>query len=50
VSAETSRVETGTTQVGQWVSAAQIASIPVNGRGYTDLLALQPGVISASSR
>ena len=44
------RVETNTTQMGELIAAKQVASIPVNGRSYTDLLALQPGVVPASSQ
>jgi len=37
-------VETTSTQLGEIVSGAQIADQPLNGRSYTDLLAIQPGV------
>ena len=37
-------VETVSTQLGEVVSGAQIATQPLNGRSYTDLLAIQPGV------
>jgi len=37
-------VETVSTQLGEVVTGAQIASQPLNGRSYTDLLAIQPGV------
>ncbi len=43
-------VETTSTQMGELIAAKQVASIPINGRSYTDLLALQPGVIPASSQ
>jgi hypothetical protein len=43
-------IETGNTQVGELIGAAKMASIPVNGRSYTDLLALQPGVIPVTSQ
>ena len=36
--------------MGELITARTVASIPVNGRSYTDLLALQPGVIPASSQ
>ena len=42
-------VETASTQLGEVVSGAQIASQPLNGRSYTDLLAIQPGVTPATS-
>ena len=44
------QVETNNTQMGSLITASKLASIPVNGRSYTDLLALQPGVIPASSQ
>jgi hypothetical protein len=50
VSESPSRLETNNTQMGELITARQAASIPVNGRSYTDLLALQPGVVPASSQ
>jgi len=44
------RVETASTQMGEAVSAAKIAAVPLNGRSYTDLLALQPGIVPISSQ
>ncbi len=38
------QVDTVATHLGEVVQAAQIASLPLNGRSYTDLLAIQPGV------
>jgi hypothetical protein len=43
-------VDTTDTALGDTLSAAKISSVPLNGRSYTDLLALQPGVAPASSR
>ena len=37
-------VERASTQLGEVVSGDQIAEQPLNGRSYTDLLAIQPGV------
>ena len=37
------QVETQSTQLGEVISSARITSVPLNGRSYTDLLALQPG-------
>jgi Carboxypeptidase regulatory-like domain/TonB dependent receptor len=42
-------VETTSTQMGEVVTAAQIAAVPLDGRSYTDLLALQPGVAPVTS-
>jgi hypothetical protein len=44
------QVQTVDTQSGGTLNATKLASIPVNGRSFTDLLALQPGVIPASSQ
>jgi hypothetical protein len=43
-------VDTADTTLGETITMTKIASIPLNGRSYTDLLALQPGVVPASSR
>lgn len=37
------------TQSGETLSGATTRSVPLNGRSFTDLLALQPGVIPSSS-
>jgi Carboxypeptidase regulatory-like domain len=42
-------VETINTQNGQVVSGAQMTAVPLNGRSFTDLLTLQPGVAPATS-
>ncbi len=39
------QVETASTQLGDVITAANVAALPLNGRSYTDLLALQPGVL-----
>ena len=38
------RVETSDTQLGQVIESKQVTSIPLNGRSYTDLFAVQVGV------
>ncbi|HXA75691.1 MAG TPA: carboxypeptidase regulatory-like domain-containing protein [Candidatus Acidoferrales bacterium] len=38
------QVETVATHLGEVVQEAQIIALPLNGRSYTDLLAIQPGV------
>jgi len=35
--------------MGEVISGTKIAAVPLNGRSYTDLLALQPGVAPATS-
>jgi hypothetical protein len=42
-------VETASTQLGEVISSAQMTAVPLNGRSFTDLLALQPGVAPATS-
>ena len=43
-------VETANTQMGEVITGTKMIGIPVNGRSYTDLLALEPGVIPARSQ
>ena len=50
VSEGVTQVETANTQMGDLIPAAKMTGIPVNGRSYTDLLALQPGVTPVSSK
>jgi hypothetical protein len=42
-------VETTATHLGEVVSASQMTALPLNGRSYTDLLAIQPGVAPIST-
>src|ERR1700733_15145250 len=41
--------DTSDTQMGEVIGGGKIAAVPLNGRSYTDLLALQPGVVPATS-
>jgi Carboxypeptidase regulatory-like domain/TonB dependent receptor len=43
------QVDVTSTEVGQVIAAAQITAVPLDGRSYTDLLALQPGVVPVTS-
>jgi carboxypeptidase family protein len=43
------QVETAATHLGEVVSGAQMTALPLNGRSYTDLLAIQPGVAPVST-
>jgi len=43
-------VDTADTTMGETITTTKIASVPLNGRSFTDLLALQAGVVPASSR
>ena len=44
VSSEAVHVETQSTQMGEVITGKNMTAVPLNGRSYTDLLALQPGV------
>jgi hypothetical protein len=44
VTENTAEVHTTDTQIGQTIESKQIVDIPLNGRSYTDLLAVQAGV------
>lgn len=44
VSTDVARVETESTQMGEVITSKTMTAVPLNGRSYTDLLALQPGV------
>jgi hypothetical protein len=42
-------VDTVATHLGQVISGSQMTALPLNGRSYTDLLAIQPGVAPIST-
>jgi hypothetical protein len=44
VSTEAAQVETQSTQMGEVIEGTKMTSVPLNGRNFIDLLALQPGV------
>ena len=44
------QVETANSQMGQVVTGTQMTSVALNGRSYTDLLALQPGIVPMSTQ
>jgi len=44
VSTDSVHVETESTQMGEVISGKTMTAVPLNGRSFTDLLALQPGV------
>jgi hypothetical protein len=49
VSDTTLHVETESNQMGEVMPGTQIEQVPLNGRAFTDLLGLQPGVIPVST-
>ena len=49
VNDNTLHVETTSTQMGQVISGRQITAVPLDGRSFTDLLSLQPGVAPQTS-
>ncbi len=49
VTDNTLHVETTSTQMGQVISGRQMTAVPLDGRSYTDLLSLQPGVAPATT-
>jgi hypothetical protein len=50
VQANAVQVETENTQMGDVVAAPVIEAVALNGRSYTDLLALQPGIVPMSTQ
>ena len=49
VSASNVHVENVDTQIGEVIESSEAAAVPLNGRSFTDLLSLQPGVAPAAS-
>ena len=45
VTAVAAQVDTQTQQTGEVIQSREMEDLPLNGRAYTDLLALQPGVV-----
>ena len=43
------QVDTVATHLGELVTAAQMSALPLNGRSYTDLLPIQPGVVPVTT-
>jgi Carboxypeptidase regulatory-like domain len=44
------QVETSSSQMGQVVTGTQMTAVALNGRSFTDLLALQPGIVPMSTQ
>ena len=49
VTEDSLHVETVNTQMGEVITGHQMTSVPLDGRSYTDLLSLQPGVAPETS-
>lgn len=49
VTANTVQVETNSTQMGEVIGDTKIEAVPLNGRSFTDLISLQPGVVPIQS-
>ncbi|MGH9470156.1 MAG: carboxypeptidase-like regulatory domain-containing protein, partial [Terriglobia bacterium] len=43
------QVDTVATHLGELVTGAQMTALPLNGRSYTDLLSIQPGVVPVTT-
>ncbi|MGB8989561.1 MAG: TonB-dependent receptor, partial [Candidatus Sulfotelmatobacter sp.] len=43
------QVDTVSTYLGELVTGSQMTALPLNGRSYTDLLAIQPGIIPVTT-
>ncbi len=43
------QVDLSGTHLGEVISSAQMTALPLNGRSYTDLMAIQPGVAPTST-
>jgi hypothetical protein len=50
ISSAAVHVETATTQMGEVISGHEMTEVPLATRSYTDLLALQPGVVASPSQ
>src|SRR6201993_778802 len=45
VESQAAHVETQSTQMGEVITSQKMAAVPLNGRDFTNLLSLQPGVV-----
>ena len=50
VPADALQVDLSTTQMGEVIAGKEMTSVPLNGRSFTNLLAIQAGVVPASSQ
>jgi hypothetical protein len=49
VTADALAAETTSTQLGETLSANKMEDVPLNGRNFTDLMAVQPGIVPANT-
>jgi len=49
VNADTLAAETVSTQLGEKLDTQKMESVPLNGRNFTDLMAVQPGIVPANT-
>jgi hypothetical protein len=49
VTADALAAETTSTQIGETLDTKKIESVPLNGRSFTDLMAVQPGIVPMST-
>ena len=49
VTADALAAETTSTQLGESLDTKKIESVPLNGRSFTDLMAVQPGIVPANT-
>ncbi|MGB6831635.1 MAG: carboxypeptidase regulatory-like domain-containing protein [Terracidiphilus sp.] len=49
VTANQLTAETTSTQLGETIATKKIESVPLNGRNFTDLMAVQPGIVPANT-
>src|SRR6266850_4658014 len=50
LAAEAVQVDTVSTQLGEVVTGAEMTTVALNGRSFTDLLALQPGIVPMTTQ
>src|SRR5437879_525018 len=50
IAAEAVQVDTVSTQLGEVVTGTEMTTVALNGRSFTDLLALQPGIVPMSTQ
>ena len=50
VSADRLQIDLSDTQQGETISGAKMTGVPLNGRSFTDLVGIQPGIVPVSSQ